>query len=105
MSDRLDLPQRYRKEVEAILRDKMPDADVWAYGSRVDGTSYDTSDLDLVVRSPGLKPISAREMQALREAFSDSNIPLFVEAHDWARLPDSFHREIEKNYIPLITRG
>ena len=44
-------------------------------------------------------------MQALREAFSDSNIPVFVEAHDWARLPDSFHREIEKNYIPLITRG
>ena len=105
MSDRLDLPRRYREQVEAILRDKVPDADVWAYGSRVDGTSYDTSDLDLVVRSPGLKPISTREMQALREAFSESNIPLFVETHDWARLPDSFHREIEKNYIPLITRG
>ena len=73
MSDRLHLPQRYREQVEAILRDKMPNADVWAYGSRVDGTSYDTSDLDLVVRSPGLKPISARDMQALREAFSDSN--------------------------------
>ena len=105
MSDGLDLPQRYREQVEAILRDKVPDADVWAYGSRVNGSSYDTSDLDLVVRSPGLKPISAREMQALREAFSESNIPLFVEAHDWARLPDSFHREIERNYVPLITRG
>ena len=105
MSDRLHLPQRYREQVEAILRDKMPNADVWAYGSRVDGTSYDTSDLDLVVRSPGLKPISARDMQALREAFSDSNIPLLVDTHDWARLPDSFHREIEKNYIPLITKG
>ena len=105
MSDGLDLPQRYREQVEAILRDKVPDADVWAYGSRVNGSSYDTSDLDLVVRSPGLKPISAREMQALREAFSESNIPLFVEAHDWARLPDSFHREIERNYVPLITKG
>ena len=53
MSDRLELPERYRKQVEEILRDRMPDAEVWAYGSRVDGTSYEASDLDLVVRAPG----------------------------------------------------
>ena len=101
MSDRLELPERYRKQVEEILRDWIPDAEVWAYGSRVDGTSYEASDLDLVVRAPGLKPISAMDMEALREAFQESNIPIIVEARDWARLPTSFHREIERNYVQL----
>lgn len=101
MNDRLVLPERYRRQVEKILRDWIPDAEVWAYGSRVDGTSYEASDLDLVVRAPGLKPISAMDMEALREAFRESNIPIIVEACDWARLPTSFHREIERNYIQM----
>ena len=101
MNDRLELPEHYRKQVEEILRDRVPHAEVWAYGSRVDGTSYEASDLDLVVRAPGLKPISAMGMEALREAFRESNIPIIVEARDWARLPTSFHREIERNYVRL----
>ena len=52
MSDRLELPECYRRQVEEILRDRIPAAEVWAYGSRVDGTSYDASDFDLVVRPP-----------------------------------------------------
>lgn len=101
MNDRLELPERYRRQVEEILRDRIPDAEVWAYGSRVDGTSYEASDLDLVVRAPGLRPISAMDMEALREAFRESNIPIIVEARDWARLPTSFHREIERNYVQM----
>ena len=101
MNDRLELPERYRRQVEEILRDRIPDAEVWAYGSRVDGTSYEASDLDLVVRTPGLRPISAMDMEGLREASRESNIPIIVEARDWARLPTSFHREIERNYVQM----
>ncbi len=28
-----------------------------------------------------------------------SNIPILVQAHDWAMLPESFHREIERDYV------
>jgi predicted nucleotidyltransferase len=48
----LDLPPRYLDKVRAILRQYVPDYDVWAYGSRVRGGAFEASDLDLVVRNP-----------------------------------------------------
>ena len=33
------------------------------------------------------------------EALRESNIPFLVEARDWARLSESFHREIEREYL------
>ena len=52
MTDRLDLPLRYRTQLEALLREHVPDAEVWAFGSRVNGSSHEASDLDLVLRDP-----------------------------------------------------
>ena len=101
MSDCISLPERHRRRVEEILREKVPYAEVWVYGSRVDGTSHEGSDLDLVLRAPGLQPIPSDELRALQEAFRDSNIPVIVETRDWSRLPASFLQEIERNHIPL----
>jgi len=98
MTDRLDLPLRYREQLEALLRAHVPDAEVWAYGSRVNGRSHDGSDLDLVLRSPTLKPLGGEYLDFI-EALHQSNIPILVQARDWARLPDSFHREIEREYV------
>lgn len=101
MTDRLDLPTRYRDQVEALLREHVPEAEVWAYGSRVNGMSHDASDLDLVLRSPDLTPIPTLQLTDLAEAFQLSNIPILVEARDWARLPESFHQEIERDYVAV----
>jgi len=75
MTDRLDLPLRYREQLEALLRAHVPDAEVWAYGSRVNGRSHDGSDLDLVLRSPTLKPLGG-EYLYFSEALHRSNIPV-----------------------------
>ena len=100
MTDRLDLPRRYRRIVEALLREHVPDAEVWAYGSRVNGESHEGSDLDLVVRGPGLEPLGEGFLNLL-EAIEESNIPILVQIHDWARLPESFHQEIDRNHIVM----
>ena len=34
-----------------LLRRHVPEAEVWAYGSRVNGRSHDASDLDIVPRA------------------------------------------------------
>ena len=52
MTDRLDLPRRYREQLEALLSEHVPGVEVWAYGSRVNGRSHEASDLDLVLRGP-----------------------------------------------------
>ena len=41
------------------------------------------------------------ELAAFTEAL-DSNIPFLVDAHDWARLPDVFQREIGRKHVVLV---
>ena len=103
MADRLHLSARHRAAIEALLRKHLPGVEVWAYGSRVTGRSHDGSDLDLVLRGPGLQEIPVTALGDFHEAVRDSNIPFLVEAHDWARLPEHFHREIERSHILLGT--
>ena len=104
MSDRLALPRRYRDQLEALLRQHVPSVEVWAYGSRVNGESHEGSDLDLALRGPALEPLDAGFYELL-EAIEKSNIPILVQAHDWAMLPESFHREIERGYVLLQERS
>lgn len=101
MDDSLDLPDRYRRMLEALLAEHVPDAEVWAYGSRVNGRSHAASDLDLVLRGPGLEQIPIGQLADLEEALEQSNIPILIQAHDWARLPKNFHEEIERRYVVL----
>ena len=101
MGDRLYLQDRFRREVDRILNAHVPDMEVWAYGSRVNGMAHEASDLDLVLRARGLEPVSAGRIEALREAFRESNIPIIVDVHDWAMIPESFHEEILAGYVTL----
>ena len=102
MAERLDLPRHYWEQIEALLREHVPGVEVWAYGSRVNGRSHEGSDLDLVLRGPDLKRIDSGQLANLIEALEESNVPIIVQVHDWARLPERFHREIEREYVVLM---
>ena len=102
MIDGLDLQPRHRRQIEAMLREHLPGVEVWAYGSRVNGRGHGGSDLDLVLRGPDLQRLPIGKLSDLTEAFRESNIPFLIEARDWARLPESFHREIERDYVVLL---
>lgn len=77
--------------------------EVWAYGSRVNGTAHDASDLDLVIRTPDLTPLPIEVLTLLKEKIQGSTIPILVDLFDWSRLPESFHRNIESNYEVFFT--
>ena len=98
----LHLSARHRATLEALLQEHLPDAEVWAYGSRVNGESHDGSDLDLVLRGPGLAKIDAMRYADFLEAVGESTIPFLVEAHDWARLPETFHSGIERDHVVMV---
>lgn len=87
-------PQDLEK-VLAILKRYVPEAEVWAYGSRVDGSSHQTSDLDLVLRDRDDLSRPQPDLAALQAAFSESNLPILVDVNDWARVPEGFRREME----------
>lgn len=102
MADHLQIEPRHRRILESLLRQHLSGVEVWAYGSRVSGRGHDGSDLDLVLRTPDLRSLPAKQLRGFEDAVRDSTIPFLVEAHDWAHLPERFHDEIERDYVVLL---
>ncbi len=100
----LDLPQKYLEQVKALLCAHVPHAEVWAYGSRVTGSSHAASDLDLVLRNSNNPLEETSTLYDLKEAFTESNLPIRVDIMDWARIPESFRREIERAHV-MVQEG
>lgn len=101
MKNELHLRPQDKERLLALLSLYLPDVEVWAYGSRVNGRSHEGSDLDLVLRNVDLLPIDRLKIMEFEDAIRESNIPILIEARDWARLPDYFHREIAENYVVI----
>ena len=99
MANRLQIAPRHRRILEALLREHLPGVEVWAYGSRVNGHGHSGSDLDLALRAPNLQKLPAGQLSDFEDAVRESGIPFLVEGHDWARLPERFHGEIERDYV------
>lgn len=105
MTEGLFLREKDRLEILRLLAQYLPEVTAWAYGSRVNGDAHEGSDLDIVLRSPDLAPIPLESLQDFVEALRESNIPILVEARDWARLPEYFQEEILRGYVVLQEAG
>lgn len=100
----LELKATHRALLEELLHRHVPQAEVWAFGSRVNGHGHDASDLDLVVRNPLDLAEPTPNLGALREALTQSPLPILVDVQDWATLPVSFRQQILQAYC-VIQRG
>ena len=94
----IDIGTQERNIVRGLLRRHLPDVAVWAYGSRVQWNARDQSDLDLVAFAPSEQ---RKAVLRLREAFQESALPFSVDLLIWDDLPESFHRNIEDEYVVL----
>jgi predicted nucleotidyltransferase len=98
MSIAIDISSEQRKLLLELLRQYIPGAEVWAYGSRVKGTARRNSDLDLVAF---IAAEQQRQVSELRDALDESNLPFIVDLHIWDDLPEHFHETIRKEHIVL----
>lgn len=96
----IGLTEEESRTVRAILAEHVPEAEVWAFGSRVTGTARPYSDLDLVIAADG--PLGLGALAALREAFTDSNLPWKVDVVDWSTASDELRAEIRPHRVPLL---
>ena len=86
---------KYKQMLFDIFSELTLPVEVWAYGSRVKGTAHDGIDLDLVVRTQDGEKLPIELLMELQEKIRESNVPILVELFDWARLPESFHKNLE----------
>ncbi|MHB1286510.1 MAG: nucleotidyltransferase family protein [Leptospirales bacterium] len=98
----LDIRPAHLKIVLETLNRFIPDREVWVFGSRVKGTAKDTSDLDLAVI--GKTPLDFKTLAALRDDFSESNIPYKVDVVDWSTISETFREIIRKDRV-VIHKG
>lgn len=98
-ADALRMDPRHLGILLVLLRKHVAHADVWAYGSRVTGVGHEASDLDLALRDPRDLDKETNGRAALIEALGESDLPIRVDVVDWARIPASFRREIERTHV------
>ena len=84
-----------------ILAKHLPDREVWAYGSRVNGRARKYSDLDLVIM--GDEPLNEVTRFLLKEDLSESWLPFIVHVKDWHLIPPEFQGEILRSYAVIHT--
>lgn len=97
------LKSKYKQMLLEIFSGVSVPIEVWAYGSRVKGTAHEGSDLDLVILTPDRKKLPVDVLTDLKEKIRESNIPILVELFDWARLPESFHKNIDACHEVLLS--
>ncbi len=97
----LKLQARHLNMILELIRKYLPYAQVWAYGSRVNGDCHEASDLDLVTRNPAALDQPVPDLFDFKEALTESNLPIHVDVVDWAQIPESFEREIERGYVEV----
>jgi predicted nucleotidyltransferase len=92
-----DISPRDLAIVQDILRKHVPDREVWAFGSRVQGTARRYSDLDLAIITDA--PLSFDVSGAMKEDFSESDLPFRVDILDWAVTQDNFRAIVARDKV------
>lgn len=95
----LDLTPQQLALVKEILARHLPGLEVRVFGSRVCGSSHQHSDLDLAI--VGATRLDRATIGALREAFTESNLPMSVDLVDWHAISPAFRSVIERRYEVL----
>lgn len=95
----LFIKDEYLTMLRDIFSQYCPHAEVWAYGSRLNGNAHEGSDLDLVVKSFNE---TNKNINELKELIRESNIPFLVDINLYSSLPQSFQEEINKKYIKIF---
>ena len=100
MASPVDIRPDHLEIVQGILREHLPlGVKVWAFGSRANWSTKDSSDLDLALE--GESKLSHKVLGALKDAFEDSALPYTVDVVDLNRISDSFRQIVKSQRVPL----
>jgi predicted nucleotidyltransferase len=85
--------------VQNILREKLPTAKIWVFGSRAKGTAQRGSDLDLAIDAGA--PLPPSITAPLSDALENAPLPYTVDLVDLHTTTPTFTALINTHKIPL----
>ena len=95
----LNLKEKHLKMIQDIFIKYCPNAEIWAYGSRISGDSHTGSDLDLTIKTFNDEN---KHIYELKNLFEENDIPFLVDIVEFDKLSNSFQKEIEKSYFRIF---
>ena len=99
LSERLGISAVHLREIQKILAKHLtPPIKVQAFGSRTKGQGQTFSDLDLCLTEGN---VGYTTLSSIKEEFSESDIPIFVEITQETDLSESFKKSIEPDFINI----
>ena len=102
----IKLREKDKQLITQLATQHLPNqAQLIAYGSRVNGQAHDTSDIDLVIYSPENNKLDLEDWSNLKEALQQSNLPILVDIFEWYHLPQSFRDNIQANPHQVLWQG
>ena len=88
----IDLTQDQIDLIKEIVQRCIPGIELYIFGSRVRGNAGAYSDLDLLL--VGRQSLDWREIETVKQALSESDLPFMVDVVDWHSLDESFKKQI-----------
>lgn len=95
----IDISPEQLAIVRELLQCRVPQFDVWAFGSRTTGKAKPYSDLDLAIITN--EPLDWSASAALADDFAESDLPFKVDVVDWATTSTAFRKIIDKDKVVL----
>ena len=96
----VDIRPDHLEIVQGILGAHLPGGfKVWAFGSRANWTTKDSSDLDLALEGAG--SLDHKAMVGLEVAFEESALPYTVDVVDLNAVSQAFKQIVEDQRVPL----
>ena len=99
----MKLRDKDRLLLQGIFASLTVPAEVWLFGSRVQGTAHEGSDVDLVICTTTGKPLPKSEFSRLFTLLQESNLPLPFNLFDYALLPAAFKTQINRTHEVLYS--
>ena len=102
MTDLVDIRPDHLRIVQDVLRDHLPaGVEVWVFGSRAQWSAREGSDLDLALE--GETELARTVLDALNDAFEESDLPYTVDVVDINRVNERIRQIVKGQWIHLTS--
>ena len=95
----IDLDPTALEFIKLTIRNKIPDAKLFVFGSRVTGKAKTFSDIDIAVKAS--EPLNFEVLNELKESFSDSNLSIIVDLSDWYSMSATMINMAEQEWVEI----
>lgn len=94
------ISENEQKIVRSILAKFSDNYDFYYYGSRVKGGFSKVSDLDILIK--GEKPFPTEDLEQIKTAFDDSDLPYVANLTDFHNIETDFFNLIKNSLVSVF---